>query len=380
MTAANSAVEKLRAAYADPYAAARAHRASGGKVVGYFLNSVPEELIVASGCFPVRLRGEPTQQSARAERYMEEYMDGEVRSIFGAFLEGRFDFVDLVVIPRNSEVYLQLYYFLLEIPKWEADVRLPALHLFDLLQTPNSTTLKYVTGRLHALAELLVEIGGKLVTTASLTQAISRTNAKRALLQRCSTLWHSRTSAISGVDALAIISAASFMRHDEFSEALSTLTAEPNPSALSKPRILLKGSPQSDARTTALIERLGGAVVAHDHLWGDRTYEALVPERSEPWTALARHYALNIPSPREYPQAKADARFLDLVTRAQVEGVIFFHDEWDDTLGWEYPDQKNALDARGIDSLFLKRQPYFTPNETEQAEHIASFLQRVAKR
>ena len=381
MSLGASALDTLRAAYADPYAAAREHRVAGGTVVGYFLNSVPEELIVAAGCFPVRLRGEPNLRSPLAERYMEEYMDGEVRSIFGALLEQRFDFVNLLVIPRNSEVYLQLYYFLLEIPKWEPNIRLPALHLFDLLQTPNSTTLKYVTGRLHALADRLNALNVKQITTESLSQAIARTNAKRALLQRASALWHSATPALSGVDALAIISAASCMGHDDFTNALSSLLAEPPPpSRERKPRLLLKGSPQSDARTTAMIERLGGAVVAHDHLWGDRTYESLIPERSEPWSAVTRHYGLSIPSPREYPQSKADERFLRLVERAQVDGVIFFHDEWDDTLGWEYPDQKKALDARGIESLFLKRQPYFAPNEAEQAELIGTFIHRVRTR
>ena len=380
MSEANSALERLRAAYADPYAAARAHRASGGKVVGYFLNSVPEELIVAAGCFPVRLRGEHDQQSPLAERYMEEYMDGEVRSIFGALLDERFDFVDLIVIPRNSEVYLQLYYFLLEIPKWEPNVRLPALHLFDLLQTPNSTTLKYVTGRLHKLADRLHELGPSRVTDESLSKAITQVNSKRALLQNAAMLWQSPAPMISGTDALAIISAASFMKHDEFVASLRSLIASPPQSTRDrKPRLMLKGSPQPDARLTALIERVGGAIVAHDHLWGDRTYESPIPERSEPWTALARHYALDIASPREYPQAKADDHFLRLVERAQVEGVIFVHDEWDDTLGWEYPDQKKALDARGIPSLFLKRQPYFTPDETAQTALVQSFVQRVSQ-
>jgi hypothetical protein len=112
-------------------------------------------------------------------------------------------------------------------------------------------------------------------------------------------------------------------------------------------------------------------------VWGDRTYETLVPERSEPWATLARHYCLDIPSPREYPQAKADAKFLALATRARVDGVIFYHDEWDDTLGWEYPDQKKLLDDRGIASLFLKRQPYFEPNETEQEHAVRAFLSRL---
>jgi benzoyl-CoA reductase/2-hydroxyglutaryl-CoA dehydratase subunit BcrC/BadD/HgdB len=370
----------LRRAYADPYAAARAHRSAGGKVVGYFLNSVPEELILAAGCFPVRLRGEFTQPSALGERYLEEYMDGEVRAIFGALLEGRFDFADLIVIPRNSEVYLQLYYFLLEIPKWESQVRIPPIYLFDLLQTPSSATLRYVTGRLHAFAERLQELGGGKITAESLSQSITRVNVKRALLSKTSALWKSSQASLTGTDALATISAASFMGLDEYVAALSALIAEP-PAALGpRPRVMIKGSPQADPRFTALVESTGAAVVAHDHLWGDRTYAEPVHERCEPWSALARHYCFNIPSPREYPQTKADERFLQLATDAKVDGVIFIHDEWDDTLGWEFPDQKRLLEERGLDALFLKRQRYFDPDENQQRDLVRAFVDRLRAR
>lgn len=372
-------LDVLRSAYASPYAAARAHKAAGGKVVGYFLNSVPEELIAAAGCFPVRLRGEPDLRSPLADRYMEEYMDGEVRSIFGALLEGRFDFVDLVVIPRNVEVYLQLYYFLLEMPKWEPDARTPPLHLFDLLQTPSTTTLEYVIGRLHAFADRLQALGGRTIGDASLSEAITRVNSKRRLLQRASALWHGTERSLCGADALAVIGATSFMEHDACMEALAGLIANPPSPLPPAPRILVKGSPQSDARFTALVEQVGGAVVAHDHLWGDRTYASTVPERCEPWRAVARHYCFDIPSPREYPQAKADERFLALVEEAHVDGVIFFHDEWDDTLGWEYPVQKRLLDERGVPSLFLKRQPYFDPPEAAQREAVGAFIEQLRR-
>lgn len=377
----NEALETFRNAYADPYAAARAHHEVGGKVIGYFLNSVPEELIVAADCFPVRLRGDWTHRSAIAERYMEQYMDGEVRSIFGALLEGRFDFVDLIVIPRNSEVYLQLYYFLLEIPKWETQLNLPPIFLFDLLQTPTSATLNYVTGRLHAFAKRLKEVSGREICATALSQAIRRSNAKRAALQRASALWQARERSLTGVDALHVIASASFMRDADFIQAIAALIENPPPpSPVARPRILIKGSPQSDHRFTALMEDAGADVVGHDHLWGDRIYAATVRERSEPWRALAQHYCFDIPSPREYPQAKADEQFLDLAKRAAVHGVIFFHDEWDDTLGWEYPDQKKLLDKHGTSSLFLKRQRYFDPDESHQLDAVRAFIDQLKMR
>jgi hypothetical protein len=68
---------------------------------------------------------------------------------------------------------------------------------------------------------------------------------------------------------------------------------------------------------------------------------------------------------------------LELARRAQVEGVIIFHDEWDDTLGWEYPDQKALLEGNGIATLFMKRQPYFNPPEDVQGATVSAFVKSL---
>jgi benzoyl-CoA reductase/2-hydroxyglutaryl-CoA dehydratase subunit BcrC/BadD/HgdB len=143
---------------------------------------------------------------------------------------------------------------------------------------------------------------------------------------------------------------------------------------------MIKGSPQSDIRFTALVEETGAHVVAHDHVAGDPTFRSLVDETSDaPWEALAAHYQRRIPGPRVHPQVDQDAAFIALAEGAKVDGVIFFHDEWDDTLGWEYPQQRKLLEARGIPSLFLKRQPYFDAPADLQRAAITKFLTQIAK-
>ena len=234
-------------------------------------------------------------------------------------------------------------------------------------------------GRLHALVDRLEQVGGRLISDSAITQAIAQTNAKRGLLQQVSQLWRGSESAITGTDALAITSAAYFMDDKSYTRALNALLADPPRPLPQAPRILIKGSPQSDLRFTSLVEQLGARVVAHDHLWGDRTYASIVDESIDPRSAIARHYCFDIPSPREYPQAKADERFIDLVKRTRTDGVIFYHDEWDDTLGWEYPDQKQLLDALGVASLFLKRQPYFDPPENEQRRIVHDFVESLRR-
>ena len=369
------ALDRLRAAYDDRLGEARARKTAESRLIGYCLNSVPVELILAAGGDPIRLAGDPGRSVAIADRYMEEYFDGEVRALFSALVEGDYAMLDLLVVPRSSEIYLQLYYFLREMATWEPAAKLPQLHLFDLLQTPHWTTAKYDLGRLHALAERL---GG--VDDDRLRAGIETTNRLRTLLMQASLLWHKRPRRLSGVDALKVIGATSILSPAEAIAVLEALVADPPPPlADTAPRLLLKGSPQSDARVTELIEGCGASIVAHDHVAGDRTYTTTVLTEGDPWEALVQHYQREIPGPRAYPQAREDAAFMALAEQAEVDGVIFFHDEWDDTLGWEYPDQKALLDARGIPSLFLKRQPYHSPPVAEQRAAVTGFLDILAK-
>lgn len=373
-----AALARLRAAYDDRLGEGRRRKAAGNRVIGYFLNSVPVELIVAAGLDPIRLVGDPARRHPVADRYMEEYMDGEVRSIFGSMLSGEFDFADLVIIPRTSEVYLQLYYFLREMPRWEPQAPIPQLHLFDLLQSPHWLTARWDESRLRVLAEKLESLGGRRIDDTSLRHAIALCNRLRAALQQASALW--RSAQLSGVDALKVIGAASILAPDEAAEAIEALIADPPSAMKGRPRVMIKGSPQSDSGFTALVEAAGAQVVAHDHVAGDPTFRALVDESSDaPWEALAVHYQRRIPGPRVHPQVDQDAAFIALCEEADVEGVIFFHDEWDDTLGWEYPAQRQLLEQRGIPSLFLKRQPYFNPPQAAQRQAVEQFLSQLAK-
>ena len=69
-------------AQTDPLAAARAHKAGGGRVVGFMSNNVPVELIHAAGCFPLQLPPAPREPTPLADAYMEVLFDPLVRSVF----------------------------------------------------------------------------------------------------------------------------------------------------------------------------------------------------------------------------------------------------------------------------------------------------------
>jgi hypothetical protein len=52
-------------------------------------------------------------------------------------------------------------------------------------------------------------------------------------------------------------------------------------------------------------------------------------------------------------------------------------EEHDDTLGWDYPAQKAALDGLGIASLYLVKQSWRTPDRAAQRRAVEGFLRQL---
>ncbi|MGH6981055.1 MAG: 2-hydroxyacyl-CoA dehydratase, partial [Stellaceae bacterium] len=284
-------LEKLRAVYRDREQAARAVRAAGGKVVGYFSHNVPVELIAASGLFPVCLTGEPRAATDIGDRYMEEFHDGNIRSIFDRMLRGHYNFADLIVIPRTSESYLQLYYYLLEARKWEPQRRFPELYLFDLLQAPNWTVGRYDRGRLDDLRRHLDRVAESTMTDAAIRAAIAAMNESRVLLDEANRLRRRDPAALSGSDMLRIVGAAGFIAGAEHSDCLRAILSDAESLApLPGKRVMIKGSPQEDDGFYALVESCGVVIAADDHVTGERAFEHRVAEDGDPMEALTDHY------------------------------------------------------------------------------------------
>jgi benzoyl-CoA reductase/2-hydroxyglutaryl-CoA dehydratase subunit BcrC/BadD/HgdB len=47
------------------------------------------------------------------------------------------------------------------------------------------------------------------------------------------------------------------------------------------------------------------------------------------------------------------------VLKAKAQRAIFYLLEWDPSLAWDQPDQKKALDEKGIPSICFSDQKYF---------------------
>ena len=104
------------------------HRA-GVPLVGFTSNTVPWELIRASGAFPILVSpaATPALSEPDIERWMEPTFDSRIRAIFHATLKGDWSFLKLLVIhghPNRSTNCIYTY------AKWSAKGAARRYHRF----------------------------------------------------------------------------------------------------------------------------------------------------------------------------------------------------------------------------------------------------------
>jgi hypothetical protein len=151
----SAALDTLRHHYVDRLEAAHAAHASGMGVVGVVGNTVPRELILGAGYFPLLISTESGEATPTADLYMEDVIPPETKCLFGLAVSGRLEFLDLLVLSRP---YAQLYYYLKEVHRLGRAPHVPPLHMFDLIRTQREAVRAYDLFEINALIQRLLTL------------------------------------------------------------------------------------------------------------------------------------------------------------------------------------------------------------------------------
>jgi benzoyl-CoA reductase/2-hydroxyglutaryl-CoA dehydratase subunit BcrC/BadD/HgdB len=356
MTAtATDPIARLISCYENPMSDALEASVAGVPLVGITSNTVPWELIAAAGMYPVVLRSEEGA-TPFADEFMEpKAFQPRIRSIFDQIVSGRWP-LRAVIIPRTSEQEYKLFLYLREVSRQDPGKHLPPVYLYDLPHSRSQVSKSYGLRVTVALKEQLEVISGRSVDLEDIAKSIEESNAARAVLRSLGVLRHG-TPRVSGCFALSLIGPFWSMPRKKYSdmaqEAVEKLRDLP---ALSAPRILVKGVSIDHARLHGLLESFGALVVSEDDYWGERSAGQDLSTIEDPLAACFAKYYCDSPSPRTFPASIADSWFEDR-SREGIEGVVFYLPGDDYVSGWDYPRQKNLLDALGIPSLVIRDDP-----------------------
>ncbi|MFC1820736.1 2-hydroxyacyl-CoA dehydratase subunit D, partial [Thermodesulfobacteriota bacterium] len=283
-----TAFETMRKHYQQRDLAAREWKEEGGEVVGYLCDSVPEELILAAGFFPLRLSGDPWGGTETADGYGDGTLSTQGREDFVAsmvdmILTGRYDFLDFLIIPRTRDS-IQGICSLLDIVK-AADpaLKLPESHFTDSLYPTSYSNQLYNRDRIIEMKEKLEEWSGKEINNDFLSRAIAIGNENKMLLKEVADLRTADPPRISGVEALQIIGSSMFMLKEEHNRLLSQYLEDtgklPKRDGV---RLFIEGSPLDNLQLYELIELSGATIVTEDNCWGNRYSDVPVDTSIEP--------------------------------------------------------------------------------------------------
>jgi benzoyl-CoA reductase/2-hydroxyglutaryl-CoA dehydratase subunit BcrC/BadD/HgdB len=378
-----TAFEVMKKHYRERDLAAREFKEKGGKVVGYMCDSVPEEMILAAGFFPLRISGDPWGGTELADKYTETAYEGFVRSMLNMILNGAYDFLDFLIIPHSRDSIHELYAVLNAVKSLETALRLPDLYIFDTLHTKLWTTELYNRDRVYELKKKLEEWSENEITSESLSRSIAVTNENRKLLKKIARLRSAEPPRISGVDALQIIGSSMFMLKEDHNELLKSFLDGANKlAARNGVRLFFEGSPVDNVQFYELVESSKATIVAEDNCWGNRYSDGLIDRSLDPVEAIASRYHLKSPCPRMYPLEARVEYCLQSALEAKVQGVVFNILDWDYAQTWEHPDEKKALEEHGIPTLSFKNQKYLISNtdKNQIKMSLEQFIEAVKRR
>ncbi len=373
-------LETMQKYYEQRDLAAKEWKEKGGKVVGYFCDSVPDEMILAAGFFPLRISGDPHQDTDESDKYTEPVYEGFVRSMFNSILNGIFDFLDFLIIPHSRDSIHALYSILHDVKQIAPAMKIPELYLFDTLHTRFWLTNRYLHARVCDLKKKLEEWSENGIANASLSRAIGIGNESKRLLKILAALRTAKPPRISGVEALQIIGSSMFMLKEDHNKLLAQFLQDSDGlPAKEGIRLFMEGSPMDNLQFYRIVESCNATIVAEDNCWGNRYSDNPVSLSLNPLEAITDRYLFKSPCPRMHPLALRVAYCQQSALEANVQGAVFNILEWDYAQTWETPDDINALQEKGIPVLSFTNQKYrlTDPDQNEIRERLEQFIKSI---
>jgi benzoyl-CoA reductase/2-hydroxyglutaryl-CoA dehydratase subunit BcrC/BadD/HgdB len=382
MTRIIGAFETMQKHYQQRDLAVKEWKERGGKVVGYFCNSVPEEMLLAAGLFPLRISGDPWGGTELADKYTEPSYQPDVRSMFNMLLSGRYDFLDFLIIPNSRDAILGLYYHMGRVQQLDPALKLPEVYLFDIPRTRFWLSGLYMRDRVRELKRKLEEWSEKKISNESLSRAIAIGNENKMLLKKVAALRATEPPRISGVEALQIIGSSMFMLKEEHNKLLRQfLEGAGELPAKDGVRLFVEGSPIDNLQFYELVESSNTTIVGEDNCWGNRYSDDPIDLSLDPLEAIAERYHLKSPCFRMHLMDERVKYCLRSAVEAKAQGVLFFFLEWDNAPAWEYPDQKKALEEKGISTICFEMQNYLL-SDTDKKQiktSIERFIEAIGR-
>ena len=351
----------------------------GGKIVGYFCSTVPEELITAAGAVPLRMRATGSTSTERSDAFFSSINCSFARHCFNLALIGEFKFLDGVICINSCDHVRRIY------DNWIRFV--PDTQFVEVMSLPRKTEATQVAwyrDEINLIRGKLEKEFGVKITDKTLWKAIKLHNETRRLQKKLYELRKQEKPPITGAETLAVMVAGTAMPKEQYNNMLRALLDELSGTKGSgdyRARIMIVGGILDDPAYVEVIEEQGGLVVTDSLCFGSRIMWVQVDESlSDPAEALAKYYVADRPScPRFYGEHDNRAKYIiDMCREFKCDGVIGERMMFCDIWAVEHYMLGQDLKAAGIPMLKLDRE-YLTGGVGQLRTRVQAFLETMGR-
>jgi benzoyl-CoA reductase subunit C len=353
-------------------------KAVGRRVVGFVGLAVPEEIIHAARMLPFRVSADNDPVALREAAACMPANNGSVaRTILQLALDGRYDFLDGVVISVADEGSIRLA------DNWRSYARRPYMDSLSLpLKRTEEACALYVAD-LEDWRRRMSEMRGVYIVARDLRRAIVVYNRSRELMQQLYALRERERPPVTGAEMLEIVKAATRMPRERFNELLESLLAEIESTGREirkSKRLMVIGGELQNSTWIEAAEDLDAVVVTDDLCTGTRYCLGSVDTKLPPLEALARYYLqARPPGPGAWPAGERFTHIFEMAGRYKVDGVISRIRHDDSEHARNRMRLQKEMEARGIPMLELEVE-YCDGRSAQLAARCGAFIDQLTGR
>jgi bzd-type benzoyl-CoA reductase N subunit len=363
MTAKGDTVKGLSLAdryYTDYGSRVRELKGEGKRIMGYLCAFVPLEIITAAGFIPFRIKGDTSEPITKADTEMETIICPLVRSCFDMWFKGRYNFLEGIVIPHACDSICRTYQI------WQYTLNLPYSHFINMPHGTDDSSLEFYKAELETFRKSLGKFTGKEISEKGLKEAISLYNQNRAKVRELYELRKSDPPLISGVEVAKTLVAGIGLPVEEATKLIEGVIDEVKhrkPLTKKSARLMVVGAQVDNIAFIELVEESGAWVVADDLCPGGRESLAPVDTSVPPIDGIAERYLRRIYCGRTYRERKGsyedymEERFGHIgrmIRDFKVDGVVLYIYKYCDPFGFEVPEIKSYVEAKGVPVLYVE--------------------------
>ncbi len=307
-------------------------KGQGKKVVGYFCQYVPVELIFAAGAIPVRLAGGDYPTSVRGERFLRADACPFCKSCLGKFeTDPLYQLTDALVFVNTCDMMRRLPEVV------SANIKIPIFQLYlPRTAEPFGNRVAEFQRQVNLLKEWLTALTCESVDKDRLQAAIRENNALRQGLTRLDEQRALMPPRIKGSEVFDLAHLSWLLEPRQALSAIAQVNAQimvsAEPAAF-RPRLLLAGSILTDQERDFLeLIEAQADIVADVICTGVRFFAGSIKLNHDPLQNITDFYFNRIPCACRRPNDLLYSQLRQLITGRAVQGIIYktllYCDSW----------------------------------------------------